>query len=149
MIDPGKSLSYNITIQCSLDGFCFVIHDIEENKIIDIELYQTSETGDETLIMETLEKTVFKKGLYEKPVHSVRYIVDNRLNTLIPEELFDEEQMESYFRFNHDLPQGYSLLSESYRCSTASTYLPFRIYKKKPSSACGATSPLHTNQVYS
>ena len=112
MIDPGKSLSYNITIQCSLDGFCFVIHDIEENKIIDIELYQTSETGDETLIMETLEKTVFKKGLYEKPVHSVRYIVGNRLNTLIPEELFDEEQMESYFRFNHDLPQGYSLLSE-------------------------------------
>lgn len=113
MIDPGKSLSYNITIQCSLDGFCFVIHDIEENKIIDIELYQTSETGDETLVMETLEKTVFKKGLYEKPVHAVRYIVGNRLNTLIPEELFDEEQMESYFRFNHDLPQGYSLLSEN------------------------------------
>lgn len=112
MIDLGKSLSYNITIQCSLDGFCFVIHDIEENKIIDIELYQTSETGDETLIMEALEKTVFKKGLYEKPVHDVRYIVGNRLNTLIPEELFDEQQMESYFRFSHELPKGYSLISE-------------------------------------
>lgn len=109
MIDPGKSLTYNITIQCSLDGFCFVIHDCEENRIIDIELYQTSETGDESLIMEALEKIVFKKGLYEKPVHSVRFIVGNRLNTLIPEELFGEEQMESLFRFSHDLPKGYSL----------------------------------------
>ena len=113
MIDPGKSLAYNITIQCSLDGFCFVIHDREENRIIDIELYQTSETGDESLIMEALEKTIFKKGLYEKPVHSVRFIVGNRLNTLIPEELFDETQMESYFRFSHELPQGHSLFHDT------------------------------------
>ena len=54
MIDPTKSLSYNITIQCSLDGFCFVLYDIEENKIIDIELYQTSDSGDESIIMDAL-----------------------------------------------------------------------------------------------
>ena len=110
MIDPGRSLSYNITIQCSLDGFCFVVHDLEENKIVDIELYQTSETGDESLIMEALGKTVFKKGLYQKPVHSVRYIVGNRLNTLIPNELFDERELESYLRFSHELPKGQILL---------------------------------------
>ena len=109
MIDPARSLSYNITIQCSLDGFCFVVHDLDDNKIIDIELYQTSDTGDENLIMEALEKAVFKKGLYEKPVHSVCYIVGNRLNTLIPEELFDEEQLESYLRFSHELPKGCAL----------------------------------------
>ena len=109
MIDPGRSLSYNITIQCSLDGFCFVIHDLEDNKIVDIELYQTSESGDENLIMEALEKTVFKKGLYEKPVHAVRFIVGNRFNTLIPKELFHKDQLESYLRFSHELPKGYSL----------------------------------------
>ena len=109
MIDPRKSLSYNITIQCSLDGFCFVIQDLEERKIVDIELYQTSETGDESLILETLEKTIFKKGLYEKPAHAVRYIVGNRLNTLIPEELFDEQQRESYLRFSHELPKTHTL----------------------------------------
>ena len=113
MIDPGKSLSYNITIQCSLDGFCFVVHDIEENKIVDIELYQTSETGDENIIMDALEKAVFKKGLYEKPLHSVRFIVSNRLNTLIPEELFEKQHLESYFRFSHDLPQGHTLFCET------------------------------------
>ena len=113
MIDPGRSLSYNITIQCSLDGFCFVVHDFEENKIIDIELYQTSETGDENIIMEALEKVVFKKGLYEKPLHSVRFIVSNRLNTLIPEELFEKQHLESYFRFSHELPQGHALFCET------------------------------------
>lgn len=109
MIDLGRSLSYNITIQCSLDGFCFVVHDQEENKIIDIELYQTSETGDESLIMDALGKVVYKKGLYEKPVHSARFIASNRFNTLIPEELFDEEQLASYIHFSHELPLGYSL----------------------------------------
>ena len=113
MIDPARSLSYNITIQCSLDGFCFVVHDLEENKIIDIELYQTSETGDESLIMEALGKTIFKKGLYEKPVHAVRYIVDNRFNTLVPTEIFDERQLESYLRFSHELPNGYSVMYDT------------------------------------
>ncbi len=113
MIDPTRSLLYNITIQCSLDGFCFVIHDIEENKIIDIELYQTSEAGDECIVMEALEKTLFKKDLYEKPFHSVRFIVGNRLNTLVPTELFDNQHPEVYFRFNHDLPSDHILMHEA------------------------------------
>ena len=113
MIDPARSLSYNITIQCSLDGFCFVIHDLDENKIIDIALYQTSQTGDESVIMEDLERALFKKGLYEKPFHAVQFIVGNRFNTLVPEELFDATRLDAYFRFNHHLPQGYTLHSEA------------------------------------
>lgn len=112
MIDPTKSLSYNITIQCSLDGFCFVLYDIEENKIIDIELYQTSDSGDEGIIMDALERAVFKKGLYEKPFHSVRFIAGNRFNTLVPEELFDERHLEAHLLFNHRLPQGHAVRSE-------------------------------------
>ena len=113
MIDPTRSLSYNITIQCSLDGFCFVIHDIEENKIVDVELYQTSQTGDESVIMEALERALFKKGLYEKPFHAVHFIVGNRFNTLVPSELFDATHLDAYFRFNHHLPHGYILKSEA------------------------------------
>ena len=112
MIDPTKSLSYNITIQCSLDGFCFVLYDIEENKIIDIELYQTSDSGDESIIMDALERAIFKKGLYEKPFHSVRFIAGNRFNTLVPEELFDEQHLEAHLLFNHRLPQGHTVKSE-------------------------------------
>ena len=104
MVDPAKSLSYNITIQCALDGFCFVLHDLEENRIIDLELYQTSENGNEHVIMENLEKLLFKNGLYGKTFRSVRFIASNRYNTLVPKELFDEQQTESYVRFNHDLP---------------------------------------------
>ena len=112
MIDPTKSLSYNITIQCSLDGFCLVIHDIEENKIVDVELYQTSDSGDESIIMDALERAVFKKGLYEKPFHSVRYIASNRFNTLVPETLFDEQYLEAHLLFNHRLPSGHVVMAE-------------------------------------
>lgn len=115
MIDSAKTLYYNITIQCSLDGFCFVVHHQEENKIIDIELYQTSESTDESVIMEALEKALFKKGLLGKPFHSIRYIVNNTYSTLVPSTLFDENECETYLRFNHHLPQGYKLFHEPLR----------------------------------
>lgn len=112
MIDPAKSSLYNITIQCALDGFCFVVHHHEENKIIDIELYQTSETADENTILEALEKAFFKKGLYGKSFRSLRFLMANRYYTLVPDKLFDEAQCESYLRFNHLLPARYTVLHE-------------------------------------
>ena len=113
MVDPAKSLSYNITIQCALDGFCFVVHDLEENRIIDLELYQTSENGDEHVIMENLEKLLFRNGLYGKTFRSVHFIASNRFNTIVPKELFDEQQSESYIRFNHDLPLNVRFFHEA------------------------------------
>ena len=112
MIDPARNLSYNITIQCALDGFCFVIHDQGLKKIVDLELYQTSDTGSGNTITEVLEKALFKKGLYQTPLQSARYIVDNRLCTLVPQELFDAQRQESYFQFSHELRPGYALRHE-------------------------------------
>ena len=112
MIDPTRSLSYNITIQCALDGFCFALHDAEEQQIVDLELYQTSGTNEGSVITETLEKAIFKRGLYQKPLHSAQYIVDNGLCTLVPQELFDAQKKESYFMFSHELRLGYTLRHE-------------------------------------
>ena len=112
MIDPAKTLYYNLTIQCSLDGFCFVVHHQEENKIIDIELYQTSESSDEGVIMEALEKALFKKELLGKSFLSTTFIANNPFSTLVPTALFDEQECESYLRFNHLLPQGCKLFHE-------------------------------------
>ena len=119
MIDPARSLSYNITIQCALDGFCFVLHDQGQKKIIDLELYQTSESDSGNAITEAIGKSLFKKGLYEKPLQSARYIVDNRLCTLIPQELFDPQRQEAYFLFNHELRPGYALRHEMLPCLQA------------------------------
>ena len=113
MIDPTRSLSYNITIQCALDGFCFALHDQGEHRIIDLELYQTSGSDDGSVITDALEKSIFKKGLYQKPLNSAQYIVDNRLSTLVPQELFDAQRKESYFLFNHELRPGYTLRHEA------------------------------------
>lgn len=112
MIDPTKTLYYNITIQCALDGFCFVVHHQEENKIIGIEIYQTSETDDERVVMEALEQALDKKELLGKKFHSVRYIATDRFHTLVPHDLFKEEDCAAYLRFNHVFPQDYQLFHE-------------------------------------
>ena len=113
MTDPTRNLSYNITIQCALDGFCFLLHDQDVNRVVDLELYQTSETDDGSAIAEAIGKSLFRKDLYQKPLRSARYIVDNRFNVLVPLELFDEKQRESYFFFNHELRAGYTLRHET------------------------------------
>ena len=113
MIDPAKSFMYNITIQCALDGFCFVVHHQEENKIIDIELYQTSETDNEAVILEAIEKTFYKKGLYGKTFHSIRFLIANRYYTIIPEPLFEASDPEAHLRFNHLLPHHFAVFTEA------------------------------------
>lgn len=113
MADPTRNLSYNITIQCALDGFCFLLHDQEVNRIVDLELYQTSETDNGSTIAEAIGKSLFRRDLYQKPLRSARFIVDNRLCTLVPQDLFDEQQQESYFLFNHEPRQGYTLRHET------------------------------------
>lgn len=112
MIDPTKSLSYDITIQCALDGFCFALHDADEQQIVDLELYQTSGADEGNVITEAIEKAVFKRGLYQKPLRSARYIVDNSFSTLVPQALFDAQKKESYFLFNHEIRFGYTLRHE-------------------------------------
>lgn len=112
MADPTRHLSYNITIQCALDGFCFLLHDQDTHRIVDLELFQTSETDDGSAIVEAIGKALFRKDLYQKPLHSAQYIVDNRLNVLVPQELFDEQQQESYFLFSHEPRPGYTLRHE-------------------------------------
>ena len=112
MADPTRHLSYNITIQCALDGFCFLIHDQDANRIVDLELYQTSETDNGSTIAEAIGKSLFRRDLYQKPLLSARFIVDNRLCSLVPQDLFDEQRLESYFLFNHEPRQGYTLRHE-------------------------------------
>ena len=72
MADPTRNLSYNIPIHCALDGFCFLLHDQEVNRVVDMELYQTSETDDGNTIAEAIGKSLFRKDLYQKPLRSAR-----------------------------------------------------------------------------
>ena len=48
------------------------------NGEFDVELYQTSDNGDESIILDALERAVFKKGLYERSFHSVFVAVLHR-----------------------------------------------------------------------
>ena len=107
MVNPSRNQLYDITIQCSLDGFCFVVFDTETKLVVEIKTYQTSDTGDETAILKAIEKYFYDHGLYGLAFHSIRFIVSNRFNTLIPESLFDEEHIDYLLQFNHLLPHDY------------------------------------------
>lgn len=115
MVNPSRNQFYDLTIQCSLDGFCFVVFDTETNLVVEIKTYQTSEADDENAILKTIEKYFYDHGLYGQTFHSTRFIVSNRFNTLIPENLFDEEHIDYLLQFNHLLPHQYETFHDELR----------------------------------
>lgn len=117
MIDPATT--YNITIQCSLDGFCFVVHDVDKNTIVDITNYQTSGNSDSGAIMDALDKALFNKDLYDRHFKSVTFIVDNRDNSLVPDEFFDEDSARALLQFSHPLSPDSQVLHDSIECMQA------------------------------
>ena len=90
--------SRNLSIQFSLDGFSFCISN-QENEIYLLKEFSFDKTLNVNECLEEIT-AVFKS---EEQLHSdfdkISVIHQNYLNTLVPEELFDESELTSYLKF--------------------------------------------------
>ena len=101
-----------MTIQYSLDGLSFVIFDTVENKFLALKHYHYSEKNIslESLILELQER----EGWNINDFKSVKILIDNNLNTLIPKEFYQKELEKDYLRLlniNSDSQIGSDSLS--------------------------------------
>lgn len=90
-----------LSIQFSLDGFSFCVSDLISKEII----YFSEYVFDETLnsLEDLLEKikTIFNEdAILHYEYNEVFVIHQNSLNTLIPNDFFDENSLNSYLEFN-------------------------------------------------
>ena len=104
--------NYIMTIQYSLDGLSFVIFDTVENKFLALKHYHYSEKNIslESLILELQER----EGWNINDFKSVKILIDNNLNTLIPKEFYQKELEKDYLRLlniNSDSQIGSDSLS--------------------------------------
>jgi hypothetical protein len=60
-----------------------------------------------------LEKALDSKGLTNKPLLSVTCIIDDRVNTFVPLELFDENKKNDYLEFLFQASSGQVVLNET------------------------------------
>ena len=111
--DAEKSSQYRMAIQCALGGLSFALLDTETQTIVGLEFYQSDLLSDSKDLFRTLERALETKGLNNKRFKSVTYLIDNRFCTLVPEPLFNEADQAKYIDFGFQLPENYTIVSES------------------------------------
>jgi len=111
--DAEKSSQYRMAIQCALGGLSFALLDTKTQNLVGLEFYQSELLTDSNDLFRTLERALEAKGLNNKAFQSVTCLIDNRFCTLVPETLFNEADQAKYLDFGFQLPESYTIASES------------------------------------
>ena len=101
------SPDYRLTIQFSLGGLSFVLFDTSSKKIADIELHQSDNLNNTDELFRTLEKDLNARDLNNNTFQSVTCLIDGRINTLVPETLYQSGNCDQLLNFNFNLPNGF------------------------------------------
>ena len=111
--DAEKSSQYRMAIQFALGGLSFALLDASKQNLVGLEFYQTELLTDSNDLFRTLERSLESKGLNNKDFQSVTCLIDNRFCTIVPEPLFNKADQAKYLDFGFQLPEGYTIVSES------------------------------------
>jgi hypothetical protein len=111
--DAEKSSQYRMAIQFALGGLSFALLDTSTRVLVGLEFYQTELLTDSNDLFRTLERSLESKGLNNKDFQSVTCLIDNRFCAIVPEPLFNKADQAKYLDFGFQLPEGYTIVSES------------------------------------
>lgn len=126
-ISLNNSKENKLSIQFNLDGFSFCIHNSSTKK----DVYFSEYTFEETLKTpeELLEKIkeIFKKDtILQKDFSEVQVIHQNNLNTLVPNEFFNETHLKTYLNCNiKTLATDFITFDEINTISANNVYVPY------------------------
>ena len=98
----AKDLNYNLltlSIQLSLDGFCFYITNPNSQEVLKVlkEEFSTRKTDPKSLLDE-LERFIFKEDLGSLNFKSVEVLHHNNLISIVPNAYFDETKLGLYLQ---------------------------------------------------
>jgi hypothetical protein len=98
----AKDLNNNLltlSIQLSLDGFCFYITNPNSQKVLKVlkEEFATRKT-DPKALLDALERFIFKEDLGSLNFKSVEVIHHNNLISIVPNDYFDENKLGLYLQ---------------------------------------------------
>ena len=99
-VDDNKT-NYHLSLQISIDGFCFALFHIIEKRYIGIGEYQTS--SNQTMDIQLFENIVQNEKWLQGNFKSVSCSFSSSKSTLIPSPLFDDQELRSYLSLHTDL----------------------------------------------
>ena len=101
-----------MTIQFSLGGFSYALLDSVSDTIIGMEYYPLDALADSSEVVKVMERILDSKGLNNKPFQSVTCLIDDRIHSFIPTEVFDEKEAITYLDFSFQISSEQIVLTE-------------------------------------
>ncbi|WP_243735735.1 DUF3822 family protein [Christiangramia sabulilitoris] len=119
--DSNKKLS----IQVSLDGLSFCILNQDSKKICYLKKFEFEKQLDPIKVLSRIESIYEQEEELRQPVDEVILLFSNSLFTLVPEELFDEENAAGYLKFNTRILKTDFIASDKLDQGIVNVYIPY------------------------
>ena len=122
-LDINNTADYNLSIQLSLKEFTYSVLDKTRNKFLAFESYKLQDTYNSYKLSEKLDEIILKEKWLSGNFKSKKIIIINQKSTLVPLPLFDVNDQETYFNFNHSLDD-----SEDLYCDKLNNLNAYNLY---------------------
>lgn len=123
-LDINITRSYHLSIQIDLNGFSFCILDTIRNKYVALKYYSFAPDSEDPgkQIRNIFEKDEFLNQEFK----GSKLICTSKKSTLIPDPLFNKNNPEDYFSFNHSLNDSEDQILYN-RVKNAEAYVVFAV----------------------
>ena len=124
-INKNTIYKKKMSIQVSLNGLSFCILDQENKEIVYLKKIDFEKQLDPIRVLSQIELTYEKFTELNQPVDEVSLIFTNTLFSLVPSELFDEENAASYLKFNTKILKTDFIAFDEIDNSMVNVYIPY------------------------
>ena len=100
--DINKTNDYHLSIRVTPDGFSFSVLDLPAQKYIFLHYEEFKNPGSDSLICNELTHAIENNPVLKSSYQSSALTYASCKSTLVPAPLFNENEMERFFRFNHE-----------------------------------------------
>lgn len=105
--DILKTSAHHLSIQASLDGFSFSIHNKEKNKCLAIKKFIfTSQEKLSENYLESLISKIQSDIILSKPFASVNFILGKTKSSLVPTKYFSPKNADSIIKLSHNIDKN-------------------------------------------
>jgi hypothetical protein len=115
--DPAfdiKHLSrHTLAIDLSADHLACAVHDHDRNKFVAIESYSTGKPQSMVQFADQLREIIESAQILNASYQKVRIVWEGKQFTMIPVELFNEKQTETYIQFTQSLPASSAVFADT------------------------------------
>jgi hypothetical protein len=101
--DANNIANYHLSLQVTLKGFSFCVLDRQRSKFIAFGNYTYSRISSYAILLNEAKEILAKNEILNLNYQHIKLLFATPKFTLIPSALYDAQQMESLFKFNHSI----------------------------------------------